>query len=157
MPALTLRLSWRQSPNGGHWLINGYAHCERALHRQNLSTGLRTLFLVHFIGALIFGLLFLLIPATFFSWFGLSVPDVQPYRIAGAAVIAFGFSSWFCYQSAKWDEVKIVVQTEIIWADLATLVLLYGLLFAGSAAVWWINVVIFAGFTLAFVYYYSKK
>ena len=124
---------------------------------NKISSGLRTLFLVHFIGALLFGLLFLLIPATFFNMFGLTVPDVWPYRLVGAAIIAFGASSWFCYKATGWDEVKIVVQTEIVWAGLASLVLLYGLLFAGFTAAWWINAIIFIGFFLAFIFFYRKK
>jgi len=86
-----------------------------------------------------------------------SVPDVWPTRFAAAAVLAFSASSWFCYQAAEWEKVKIVVQTEIVWAVLATLVILYGLFFEGQPPASWINAVIMAGFAVAFIYYYIKK
>jgi hypothetical protein len=34
---------------------------------------------------------------------------------------------------------------------------LYGLLFAGQPAAEWINVILMAGFAVAFTYFYSKK
>jgi hypothetical protein len=124
---------------------------------NKISSGLKTLFLVHFVVGLVFGLLFLLIPGIFMGLLGMSVPDVEPYQLVGAAVLAFTASSWYCYQAAEWDRVKIVVQAEIVWTVLATLVLLYGLLFAGQPSALWINAVIMAGFAVAFIYFYSKK
>ena len=124
---------------------------------NKISSGLKTLFLVHFIFGLVFGLAFLLIPGIFMGLLGMSVPDVEPYRLAGAAVLAFTASSWFSYQAAEWDKVKIVVQAEIVWTVLATLVLLYGLIFAGLATAYWINTIIMAGFAVAFIYFYVKK
>ncbi len=44
-----------------------------------------------------------------------------------------------------------------MWTALVTLVLLYGLLFAGLATAFWINTIIMAGFAVAFIYFYSKK
>jgi hypothetical protein len=124
---------------------------------NKISSGLKTLFLVHFVVGLVFGLTYLLIPKIFLGWFGVPVPDVLPYRTIGAAVLAFTASSWYCYKAAEWDKVKIVVQAEIVWTVLAALVGLYGLLFAGQPAAEWINVIIMAGFAVAFIYYYSKK
>ena len=124
---------------------------------NKISSGLRTLFLVHFVFGLVFGLAFLLIPGIFMGWLGVSVPDIEPYRMIGAAVLAFTASSWYCYKAAEWDKVKIVVQAEIVWTVLATLVNLYGVLFAGAPAALWINVIIMAGFAAAFIYFYSKK
>jgi hypothetical protein len=124
---------------------------------NKISSGLRTLFLVHFIVGLVFGLPLLLIPGIYMGWFGMSVPDVEPYRMVGAAILAFTASSWYSYKAAEWDRVKIVVQAEIVWTVLATLALLYGLLLAGQPAAEWINAIIMAGFAVAFVYFYSKK
>ena len=122
-----------------------------------ISTGLKTLFLVHFVLGLVFGLLQLLIPKMFFGWFGTTVPVVWPYRLVAAAVLAFTASSWLCYRADVWEKVKIIVQTEIVWTVLATLVLLYGLLFEGIPTMFWSNVVIMAGFAAAFIYFYVKK
>ncbi|MGA2489715.1 MAG: hypothetical protein ABSF99_05950 [Anaerolineales bacterium] len=122
-----------------------------------ISSGLRTLFLVHFVVGLVFGLLYLFIPVMFMGWFGVSVPDVLPYRIIGAAVLAFTASSWYCYQAPEWERVKIVVLAEIAWTVLNTLVSLYGILFAGAPTAEWANVIIMAGFAGAFIYFYNKK
>ena len=124
---------------------------------QKMSSGLKTLFLVHFIVALVFGLLYLLVPAVFMGTLGVKILDTYPYRLIGAAVLAFAASSWFCYQAVEWDRVKIVVQAEIVWTVLAALVGLYGVLLAGQAAANWISIVIMAGFAAAFIYFYSRK
>jgi len=122
-----------------------------------ISSGLRTLFLINFVFAFLFGLLYLLIPATFMSWVGVSITDDLPYRLLGTAFVAFGVSSWLCYQAAEWEKVKIIVQAEIVLKVLGTLVCLYSLLLAGAPAALWINAIIFAGFAAAFVYFYTRK
>jgi hypothetical protein len=91
------------------------------------------------------------------GWLGVSLLDVFPYRLVGAAILAFSASSWYCYKAAEWDRVKIVVLAEIVWTVLVVLVGLYGLLFAGQPAAQWINVIIMACFAGAFAYFYSKK
>lgn len=122
-----------------------------------ISSGLKTLFLVHFIFGLLFGLTYLFIPALYMSWSGVKLADEFPYRLVGAAILAFSAGSWFCYRAAEWERVKIVVQAEIAWTVLAVLVALYGLLFTGLPALFWVNVIIMAGFAAAFIYFYSKK
>jgi len=122
-----------------------------------ISSGLRTLFLVHFVLGLVFGLLYLFIPGIFMGWFGMSVQDELPYRIIGAATLAFTASSLYCYMAAEWERVKIVVLAEIVWTVLNVLVGLYGVLFAGAPGAEWINIIIMAGFAAAFAYFYTKK
>jgi hypothetical protein len=122
-----------------------------------ISSGLKTLFLVHFIFALVFGLLYLFIPGIFLSLVGMSMKEDMPYRLIGAATLAFGASSWLCYQAAEWEKVKIIVMAEIAWTVLAALVSLYSLLFAGAPAGVWINVIIMAGFAAAFAYFSTRK
>jgi hypothetical protein len=122
-----------------------------------ISSGLRLLFLVHFVAGLVFGLVYLFIPGTFMSWLGVTLQDEQPYRAIGAAVLAFTASSWYCYQNPYWEKVKAVVLAEIVWTVLNALVNLYGLIFVGAPAAWWINFAIMAGFAAAFIYFYFKK
>jgi hypothetical protein len=122
-----------------------------------ISSGLKALFLVHFVVGLVFGLLYLFIPVLSMSWFGMAVQDGFPYRIIGAAVLAFTASSWYCYKAAEWEKVKIVVLAEIVWTVLNVLIGLYGLIFAGQPAAEWINVIIMAGFAAAFIYFYNHK
>ena len=124
---------------------------------MKIPAGLKTLFLVHFVVALFFGLGELLVPGALYQMLGVSISDPEPYRMIGAAVLAFGASSWWAYKAAEWDKVKIVVQTELVWTILASVLLLFGLLFLGRPAAEWLNFVIMAGFAAAFAYFYSKK
>ncbi len=119
--------------------------------------GLRTLFLVHLIIGLIFGLAYLLIPETFAGLFGMSMKDPVYARLLGAAILGFTASSWWAYRETVWEKVKIVVQAEIVWTALGTLAALWGELIGGVAPAGWLNVIILAGLCLAFAYYYSKN
>lgn len=136
---------------------NSFTLLRQPFARRLERLGLKALFLVHFIAALIFGLPLLLVPAAFMGVLGVRLTDPEAFRLVGAAVLSVGASSWYSYKAAEWEKVKIVVQTEIVWTVLAALAILYGLLFAGTASALWLNAVIMAGFAVAFIYYYSKK
>lgn len=122
-----------------------------------ISSGLRLLFLVHFVVALVFGLLYLLFPKIFLGMVGMPVSDLQANRVIGAAILTFATSSWFCYKNPEWERVKIVVIAEIVWTVLVVLLGLYGIFFAGTPATEWIDVVMMAGFAAAFIWFYFKK
>jgi hypothetical protein len=122
-----------------------------------ISSGLKTLFLVHFVLGLVFGLSYVFIPGMFMGWFGMALKDEFPYRIVGAAILAFSASSLYCYQAAEWERVKIVVQAEIVWTVLSAVLGLYGIFFTGLPTTEWVNVIIMAGFAAAFIYFYNKK
>lgn len=123
---------------------------------NKISSGLKNLFLVHLVVGLFFGLVYVFIPNTMMGWFGVSIPDIFPWQIIGAAILGFSASSWYCFKETEWDRVRIVVLAEIVWTGLVVLVGLYGLLFAGQPAVMWSNVVIMALFFVAFAYFYKK-
>ena len=121
-----------------------------------IAPRLRTLFLVHFIVAGVFGLIYLLIPETWGNLISWPIQEPAIYRLVGAAVLGFAASSWFAYRATGWEKVKIVVQMEIVWTVLGTLVLLWGLLFASLPAFGWVNAVILAGFAIAFIAFYQR-
>jgi hypothetical protein len=122
---------------------------------KNISSGLKTTFLVHVIVGLIFGLGMLLFPQAW-SALGVSVKEPEMYRLVGAAILGYTASSWWAYKETSWEKVKIVVQMEIVWTILATLVILWGLIFAGLPAVEWVNAIIMACFAAAFSFFYSR-
>lgn len=122
-----------------------------------ISSGLRTTFLVHFILGLIFGLLLLLIPETYLGMFSWKVVLPSVYRLVGAAILGFTMSSWFGYRAATWDQVRIVVLAELVWAPLAALVMLWGMIAGDFPPSAWINVVIFGGFAIAFWIFYNQQ
>lgn len=123
---------------------------------KQMSFGLKTTFLVHAIVGTIFGLVFLLIPVVWGNLFGIPVPDPVLQRMMGAAILAFAASSWLAYRETAWEKVKIVVQMEIVWTILGTLLTLWGLVFAGLPVAEWMNVVILGGFAAAFSFFYSR-
>lgn len=125
--------------------------------RTQLTQGLKTTFLIHFIVALLFGLGFLLIPAVLGNWYGLKVQDWTGYRLLGGALLGFAVSSWLCYKANSLESIRIVVVMEIVWPTLGALVMLYALLFTGYPALAWINAVIFAAFAIAFGWFYFRK
>lgn len=123
---------------------------------KQIVPGLRTTFLVHSIVGLIFGLVYLLIPDMLAGWFGVSLPEaMQPmlFRMLGAAILAFTASSWWAYHETAWERVKIIVEMELVWTILGTLVLLWGLLLGAFPAAFWISALILAAFAAAFGYF----
>ncbi len=124
---------------------------------KQFSRGLKITFLVHFIVGLVFGLLYLLIPEVWGNLIGWPTQEPAVYRLIGAAVLGFAASSWLAYREAAWEKVKIVVQAEIVWTILGTLVMLWGLIFAGLPAIGWLNAVILGGFAAAFSVFYFRR
>jgi hypothetical protein len=122
-----------------------------------ISQGLKTTFLIHFIIALLFGLGFLLIPATLGSMYGLQTQQLDISRLLGGALLGYGVSSWLCYRATEWKSVQVVVQMEIFWTILGTLIMLYALLFAGFPVLGWLNTIIFALFAIAFSWFYFRR
>ena len=68
-----------------------------------LSQGLKSTFLIHFIVALLFGLGFLLIPVAVGNVYGLNVQEPDIYRLLGAAMLGFAVSSWLAYKETNWE------------------------------------------------------
>jgi len=123
---------------------------------KQISKGLKITFLVHFIMAVIFGAGFLLIPEMVTGMLGARAMEPSTFRLVGAAMLAFGTSSWLAYRQTLWDRVKIVVQVEIVWTLLGVLAMLWGLTFEGLPAADWTNVLILGAFAIAFTYFYSR-
>ncbi len=118
---------------------------------------MKTTFLIHAILGTLFGLAYLLIPKKFGSFLNWQVMEPEAYRIVGAAILGFAASSWLAYSASAWEQVKIVVQMEIVWTILGTLVLLYGICFAGLPAFAWVNAIILVVFAVLFIVFYSRR
>jgi hypothetical protein len=122
---------------------------------KSISPGLRTTFLIHAIVALLLGLPYLLVPDMVGSVVNWDMSDVS-YRIVGAALTAIGISSWLSYQASTWGEVRIVVQFEIVWAALVSVVTAWALFFGLVPAVTWLNLGIAVVFAILFGFFYAR-
>ena len=124
---------------------------------KQVSPGLRITFLLHFIAGAIFGLIYLLIPEAWGNLVHWPVKDVAFVRLVGAAVLGYATGSWFAYKATAWEQVKIVVQMEIVWTILGTLVTLWALIFAGLPVFGWVNAIVLGAFAVAFTFFYLRE
>ncbi len=124
---------------------------------KKLSSGLKTVFLIHAVVGTIVGLAYLLIPSQVNDLINWPTTDDAPLRLVGAAILGFAVSSWLAYRETDWEHVKIVVQMEIFWTILATIVFLWGVLFANLPAFGWVDAIVMAAFAIAFAYFYSRQ
>ena len=62
---------------------------------KQISSGLKTIFLIHFIIATLFGLIYMLIPNLYGQIVNWPIKETAIYRLVGAALIGYGASSWF--------------------------------------------------------------
>lgn len=122
-----------------------------------ITSGLKTLFLIHAVVGLLFGLGYLLIPATVAEWFNMPITDEFNLRMIGAAILGFTATSIAGYLAHKWDQVKIVVQGEVVWTLLAALLSLWFVLDGAWPAAGWLNFALMGLFFLAFGYFYWRE
>ena len=118
--------------------------------------GLKITFLLHMFVALAFGLVMFLSP----EWWGriANYAPIDPTvtRVLGAAVLALALSSWLGFRAQHWEDVRIVVETEMAYTVLGSAAMLYSLFFAGAAPFTWVPLVTFVAFGVAWIYFYWK-
>ena len=123
---------------------------------QQITSGLKIAFLIHFIIAGLFGLQHLLAPRLWTDLAGIEITETVTWRVIGAALIGFAVSSWLAYREEIWERVRIVVIMEIVWSSLGALVILWGIIFEGLAPLEWLNVIILGCFAVAFTVFFSR-
>ena len=121
---------------------------------KSISSGLKNVFLAHAVVGLVFGLGYLLIPATVAEWFNMPLTDEPYLRLVGAAILGFTATSVGGYLAQGWDEVKIVVQGEVVWTALAAVLSLWLVLSGTWPATGWLMFGLMALVALAFGYFY---
>jgi uncharacterized protein YjeT (DUF2065 family) len=122
---------------------------------KQISRGLKTTFLVHFILAVIYGLVLLIFPQAWGRSAGIAIDPTDPYRLVGAALLTLAVGSWPAYRETEWEKVKILIQMEIFWTILAALVILWGIIFFGLARLEWMNFAFLTAFAIAFSFFYA--
>ena len=121
-----------------------------------MSRGLKITFLVHAFVGLVFGLVLSLVPATWATLANWIPFDATVTRLYGTVLLGLCVSSWLGYRATRWDEVRIVVQMEIVLTVLGGLIGLYSALFAGAPPFIWVSIVIYLGFAIAWIYFYRQ-
>lgn len=63
---------------------------------KQISSGLKKMFLLHFIVGIVFGLMFLLFPIVYGNVVDWKVRDPGAFRLVGAAMLGFATTSLLC-------------------------------------------------------------
>jgi hypothetical protein len=122
---------------------------------------LSTLFIVNAVVAILFGLAFLLAPASMTEIYGLEADVGSDYvqgaefvaRFAGAAFIAFGVLTWQARYSADSTARRAIVLAFLVGYVLGFIVALIAQLQGVYNALGWSTVVIYLLFALGFGYF----
>lgn len=85
---------------------------------------LRITFLIHIIIGFIFGLGLLILPDLMMTTFGLTFADPVP-RMLGGIMLALTIGSILAIMTKEWARVKILVELELVWFILGTIVVAY--------------------------------
>ncbi len=120
---------------------------------------LSTLFIINAIVAILFSLLFVFIPATTLSFYGVQVSAAGLYiaRLLGAAFLTFGIISWLVRDSGSSDAVRAIVLAFLV-SDLVGFILSLLYQLQGIAnALGWSTVAIYLLLGLGFGYFYWSK
>ena len=117
---------------------------------------LSTLLTINAIVAVLFGLVFLLIPATAMSWYGIQLSDAGLFtaRLFGAALLNFAIISWLVRGSAGSEVVRSIALSFSIGDLIGFIVSLIYQLQGVANSLGWSTVVIYLLLGLAFGYLY---
>jgi hypothetical protein len=120
---------------------------------------LGTLFLINSIIAVLFGLLFVLIPAVGLSWYGiqLSVAGNFIARLMGAAFLGFGVISWLVRNSAGSDEARSIALGFFVADIIGFLFSLIYQLQGVANGLGWTTVALYLLLSLGFGYFYWMR
>lgn len=121
-----------------------------------MSNGLKITFLIHAILSFVFGLGLYLVPVQFGAMVGWPSSDSTMARLAGNSLLAFGISSWLAYRATNWEQIRIILITEIWLTVLGALIALYSAIFGGAPSFIWVNFAIFVIFAVLWIYFYTK-
>ncbi len=80
--------------------------------QTKIPNGLRTIYLIHFIWELIFGLAGTLAAKLVGDIAGYPVTDPVLSGLLGLAALAFALASWFAYRATSWEQISILTAAE---------------------------------------------
>lgn len=120
---------------------------------------LKTLFIITSIVALVFGVVFVIIPTQVYSLYGIEADAGLNYmgQLFGAALIAIGLITWYSRNVADSDARKAIILSIFIAHGIGFVVALIGQLNNVVNALGWLTVVIYLLLTIGFGYFQFSK
>ncbi len=116
---------------------------------------LNNLFALNAILAGLFGLGFILVPATVYDLYGIDIDDFLRYtsQLFGATLLGIAVISWLARSLSDVRARKAILTGFFVGEGLSAILAIIGQFRDSAVAMGWINVVIYVIFTLGFAYF----
>lgn len=121
---------------------------------QAIPGGLRVLFLMKAIAAVVVGLPLLFVPETWASVVRWGSIDPTMARFFAVAVFSTGIAGWLSYRERQWESVRVVHVMEMVGSVLLALAALYAVAVADGPVFAWLVVILGTVLGGSFSYYY---
>ncbi|HLD80050.1 MAG TPA: hypothetical protein VJA18_05825 [Candidatus Nanoarchaeia archaeon] len=121
---------------------------------KQVTSSLRTWFVIHFVVDYLFAIPLFVAPAWFLSLFGFTVVEPVTARLVAAALFAIGSISLLSSNESA-NTYKTLLKLKIIWSVSAIAGLLVSL-WQGAPVLLWLIVIVFALFCGIWIYYLNK-
>lgn len=120
---------------------------------------LNVLFIITAIIALVFGIVFVLIPTWTYSLYGIESTEMLNYmgQLFGAALIAIGLISWLSRNAADSDARNAIILSFFIGDGIGFIIALIGQLNNVVNNLGWLTVIIYFLLCLGFAYFQFSK
>ena len=118
---------------------------------NQVPSGLRNWFVVHFVADVLFAIPLLFFPQALLNLFGWNSYDPVMARLVGAALMGIGVES-LLGRNASADTFRAMLNLKVIWATSALIAIGLGIA-EGAASSAWLFLGIFAIFWVVWVYY----
>ena len=123
---------------------------------DKISKQLNIMFLVHFFISILFGIVFLIFIEAFKDFIQWPYLDPVAGRLLGAGLIGFASSSLLAWRETEWLKVKLVVQMEIVWCAIGSIVSLISAFLFPVPIFIWVMIIIYLFFLIVFAWYYFQ-
>jgi hypothetical protein len=126
---------------------------------EKINKLLKLTFLIHFFVSIFFGIVFII--GTHFYVVLVDWPYEDPVvgPLLGATFLGFAASSLLAWRETDWIKVKIVVQMEIIWCAIGSIVLISCFFLPNIDPLplfTWVNIAILLAFFILFTWFYFQ-
>jgi len=124
---------------------------------NEISKGLKILFILEFIVGYIYGITYLFFTEWYIEFVAWPFDDPIVGRMLGVSLMTYGTTSLIAYLRKNWDTAKLAVELQIFWHILALLVVIGGGIILDLMEDIWIFIAILSPFLVAFLYFYFKE